>query len=150
MEETYKVYIEVNEEGYITDIMRPGFRSSKVSLKMYYDEVFKDVLKSMGMWHDDEEEQVVEFIEATTDAPMFRSKTFKDSIDRKVVNSINGKKGGRKKQSISIQIVETGEVKMFGSKSDCMEFLKGVGCSARQFNKLLKGEGDFAKNYKIL
>lgn len=144
------IFTEEFIEGYITDIMRPGFRSSKVSLKMYYDEVFKDVLKSMGMWHDDEEEQVVEFIEATTDAPMFRSKTFKDSIDRKVVNSINGKKGGRKKQSISIQIVATGEVRMFGSKSDCMEFLKGVGCSARQFNKLLKGEGDFAKNYKIL
>lgn len=40
--------------------------------------------------------------------------------------------------------------RMKSSKSDCMEFLKGVGCSARQFNKLLKGEGDFAKNYKIL
>lgn len=144
------IFTEEFIEGYITDIMRPGYRSSKASLKMCYDEVFKSVLQSMGMWHGDEEEQVVEFAESLNEAPMFKSDTFKGSVDRKVVNSINGKKGGRKKQSISIQIVTTGEVKVFGSKSDCMEFLKGVGCSARQFNKLLKGEGDFAKSYKVL
>ena len=81
---------------------------------------------------------------------MFQKNSYKESINRKQINSINGKKGGRKKQTVSMQVVETGEVKVFESKSECAEYLKGVGCSSRQFNKLLKDEGDFASKYKIL
>ena len=105
----------------------------------------------MGLWKDTDEEPIVRWIDFNyEEVEMFQKKTYKESIDRKQINSINGKKGGRQKQTVSMQIVETGEVKVFGSKTECAEYLKSVGCSSRQFNKLLKDEGDFASKYKIL
>ena len=134
-------------EGYITDIMRPGYLQ-KQTLKLTIDDVFKDVLISLGMWKSEYENIVYDFKDSYNDSKMFNTETY--TISRKVVNSINGRKGGRTKQSISIEIIETKEVKTFGSKSECSEYMKSVGCSARQFNKLLKGEGEFADKYRVL
>ena len=139
-------------EDYIYDITRPGFyKKDNTEVWLYFDEIFKDALKSLNMWSDDEEYVVYRWYETKHDyAEMFQKDSYKESIDRKQINSINGKKGGRKKQTVSMQIVETGEVKVFESKTECAEYLKSVGCSGRQFNKLLKDEGDFASMYKIL
>jgi hypothetical protein len=134
-------------EGYITDIMRPGYLQ-KQTLKLTIDDVFKDVLISLGMWKSEYENIVYDFKDSYNDSKMFNTETY--TISRKVVNSINGRKGGRVKQSISIEIIETKEVKTFDSKSECSEYMKSVGCSARQFNKLMKGEGEFAEKYRVL
>ena len=71
-------------------------------------------------------------------------------MPRGIVNSLNGKKGGRTKQSISIEVIESGEVKTFGSKSECSDYMRSLGYSARQFNRLLKGEGELSNLYKVL
>lgn len=139
-------------EDYIADIIRMNYvRTNNIEFKLCLDDVFKDVMKEMGLWKDTDEEPIVRWIDFNyEEVEMFQKKTYKESIDRKQINSINGKKGGRQKQTVSMQIVETGEVKVFGSKTECAEYLKSVGCSSRQFNKLLKDEGDFASKYKIL
>lgn len=138
-------------EDYIADVMRPGFLvKDNLAFRMYYDEIFKDVLRERGMWKEIDAERLFYWEAPRHDAEMFQKNSYKESINRKQINSINGKKGGRKKQTVSMQVVETGEVKVFESKSECAEYLKGVGCSSRQFNKLLKDEGDFASKYKIL
>lgn len=63
--------------------------------------------------------------------------------------SNGGKKKGKKNASkpISIKNIETGEVKVFTSKDECMKFL---GCTERPFNKFLKGQSKFNKIYEVL
>jgi hypothetical protein len=133
-------------EEYITEFMHPELRPTK-AIDFAFD-VFKDILKMMGIVEDDNESVVYEEPKPINNVKMFNTDTY--HVPREVVNSINGKKGGRSKQSISIEVIATGEVKTFGSKSECSEYMCSVGCSARQFNKLLKGEGEFAKSHKVL
>ena len=92
----------------------------------------------MGIVEDDSESVVDEIPNPMNNIKMFNTETY--HVPREVVNSINGKKGGRTKQSISIEVIVTGEVKTFGSKSECSKYMRSLGCSARQFNKLLNGE----------
>ena len=102
----------------------------------------------MGIVEDDNESVVYEESKPINNVKMFNTDTY--HVPREVVNSINGKKGGRSKQSISIKVIATGEEKTFGSKRECSEYMRSVGYSARQFNKLLKGEGDLTALYKVL
>ena len=101
-----------------------------------------------SFFEDDSESVVDEIPNPINNIKMFNTDTY--HVPREVVNSINGKKGGRTKQSISIKVIATGEEKTFGSKSECSDYMRGLGYSARQFNKLLKGEGNLTDLYKVL
>ena len=136
-------------EGYITDIMRPGYLGDN-TLKLTLDDVFIDVLKSLGVWREEYSHITYQWSESYNDASMFKGSTYKECMPRGIINSLNGKKGGRTKQSISIEVIASGEVKTFSSKSECSDYLRSKGYSARQFNKLLKGEGDLSALYKVL
>ena len=133
-------------EEYITEFIHPELRPTK-SIDFTFD-VFMDILKMIGIAEDDSESVVDEIPNPINNIKMFNTDTY--HVPREVVNSINGKKGGRSKQSISIKVIATGEEKTFGSKSECSEYMRSVGYSARQFNKLLKGEGDLTALYKVL
>jgi hypothetical protein len=133
-------------EEYITEFMHPELRPTK-SIDLTFD-VFKDILRMIGIVEDDREGVVDVKPKPVNNVKMFNTDTY--HVPREVVNSINGKKGGRTKQSISIEVIATGEVKTFGSKSECSEYMRSLGCSARQFNKLLNGEGEFAKSHRVL
>ena len=133
-------------EEYITEFIHPELRPTK-SIDFTFD-VFMDILKMIGIAEDDSESVVDEMPDPINNIKMFNTDTY--HVPREIVNSINGKKGGRSKQSISIKVIATGEEKTFGSKSECSEYMRSVGYSARQFNKLLKGEGDLTALYKVL
>ena len=143
------IFTEEFIEGYIADIMRPGYLSDTI-LKLTFEDVFVDALISLGMWKDDYYDIQYQWKDSYNDAPMFRRDNYKDCLSRGVINSLNGKKGGRTKQSITIESIETGEVKTFDSKSECSDYIRTIGYSARQFNRLLKGEGELSKLFRIL
>ena len=80
---------------------------------MDYLPEFIDVLKSMDMWEGDKMYDSIDFSTDFVGIEMFKTKSFKENVDRKLINTINGKKGGRKWEIVTLRNLETGELKAF-------------------------------------
>lgn len=136
--------------AYIEELMRPNFYN-RLIFRMDYLPEFIDVLKSMDMWEGDKMYDSIDFSTDFVGIEMFKTKSFKENVDRKLINTINGKKGGRKWEIVTLRNLETGELKGFKSKSECSRWLRDeFGFSTREFNKFMKGQGKICDKFILM
>ena len=136
--------------AYTEELMRPNFYN-RLIFRMDYLPEFIDALKSMDMWDDDMYDYVIDFSTDFDGVEMFKKKSFKESVDRKLINTINGKKGGRKWEIVTLKRIDTGEIKGFKSKSECSRWLRDeFGFSTREFNKFMKGQGKICDKFILM